>query len=548
MRQITRCVLPAIALLALSAAAPTRLVTASGSSAPEVVQGTACPESALKAAASEWNGWGAGRANLRFQSSPGLTGSQVPRLGLKWAFGFPGDKIAFAQPALVGGRVFVGSAGGFVYSLDANTGCTYWSFRAEAGVRTAISVSDASAGGKRLVFFGDRATTVYALDAAAGTKVWSTKIGNFPAATITGAPLLAQGRLFVPLASLEEAFATDAKYECCRFRGSVVALNPETGQQIWKTYTISDVARPTGHTPSGVQKWGPSGAGVWSAPTYDEKLDLLYVGTGDSYSEPATATSDSVLALNAKTGATQWIRQLTAGDAFTVGCLRIPKVNCPDTAGPDFDIGSSPILLPLSANRRVLVVGQKSGIVYGLDPDEKGLELWHTRVGEGGHLGGVQWGSASDGTSMYVATSDLHTLFNGDKAHRSFDPTRGGGLHALNVENGQVIWEAKPQNVCQQRTDCSPAQSAAVSAMNGVVFSGALDGHLRAYDTRNGSVLWDFDTRRSFTTVNKVEALGGSIDAAGAVIAGGMVFATSGYPAFGGAPGNVLLAFSVDGK
>jgi len=126
------------------------------------------------------------------------------------------------------------------------------------------------------------------------------------------------------------------------------------------------------------------------------------------------------------------------------------------------------------------------------------------------------------------------------------DPKAGGGLFALSLDKGGVVWHT-PHPGCGDAPGCSPAQSAAVTAIAGVVFSGGLDGHLRAYSTDTGKIIWDVDTRREYTTVNGVKANGGSLDGPGPVIAGGMLYVNSGYMFFGSAPGNVLLAFSVGG-
>jgi polyvinyl alcohol dehydrogenase (cytochrome) len=297
---------------------------------------------------------------------------------------------------------------------------------------------------------------------------------------------------------------------------------------------------------------GPSGAGVWSTPTFDEKAGVLYVATGDNYSEPATKTSDAVLALDAKTGAILWSKQATPNDVFNNGCVTPDKTNCPEAPGKDFDFGQPPILVSLGGGRRALVIGQKSGMVHALDPDREGQILWQTRVGQGGVLGGIQWGSASDGENAYVAVSDLQFAPIADPSSAqgfklAIDPNHGGGLFALKTATGEKVWSAKPPS-CGDRKNCSPAQSAAVTAIPGVVFSGSEDGHLRAYSAATGEVVWDVDTVREYETVNGEKAQGGSLDVAGPVIAGGMLYTISGYGQWGGAPGNVLLAFSISGK
>jgi len=492
-----------------------------------------------------WNGWGVDSSNRRFQSidQAGIAARDVPRLRLRWAFGFPGDIQAYAQPAVAGDRVFVGSAGHRVYSLDASSGCTYWVFEAQAPVRTAISLGATAAG--EAVYFGDTNANVYAADAATGKLLWKTRADEYPAARITGAPALSGSRLFVPVASSEEVSGADPLYECCLFRGSILALDATTGKIIWKTYTIPEAAHPTRKNKAGTQLWGPSGAGVWSTPTLDLTRHILYAGTGDSYSDPPAATTDAILALDMDSGKILWVRQITPGDAFNLACPGPDKSNCPDANGPDFDFGSSPILIELPHGKRMLVAGQKSGIVYALDPDRGGELLWQARVGRGGSLGGIQWGPAADNENVYAAVSDIARRVG--PAGLELNPEAGGGISAVRLSNGELMWRAAPPG-CGDRRPCSPAQSAAVTVIPGVVFSGSSDGHLRGYATENGKIIWDFDAARDFQSVDGVPARGGSFDGPGPVIAGGMLFVNSGYGAMGGIPGNVLLAFSVDGK
>jgi polyvinyl alcohol dehydrogenase (cytochrome) len=199
----------------------------------------------------------------------------------------------------------------------------------------------------------------------------------------------------------------------------------------------------------------------------------------------------------------------------------------------------------LANGKRVLLVSQKSGFAHGLDPDRNGEILWRRQIGKGSALGGIQWGSATDGKNMYAALSDVGFLYLGTPPKRILNPQAGGGLFALDVATGAKVWEAKPP-VCGARTNCSPAQSAAISAIPGAVFSGSADGHIRAYAAADGKVIWEFDTTQEFTTVNGIKAKGGSMDGPGPVMSGNMLLVPSGYPAWGGLPGNVLLAFGVE--
>lgn len=497
-------------------------------------------------ASTDWNGWGADLNNARFQ--PGeraaLSADQVPKLKLKWAFAFPGAPLSWGQPTVVGGRIFVPSFNRQVYSLDAKTGCQYWVYESESPARTAVYIAQIGGEQKRYAaFFGDQKANAYAIDAVTGELLWKVRVDPHPKAKIVGALEYFDGRVFVPVTGGEEV-GLGNKYECCSSRGALVALDAVTGKKIWKTFTITEEPKPTTKTAAGVQNWGPSGASIWSAPTIDAKNRIIYAGTGDNFSEPSTKTSDAVLAFDLDSGKLLWSKQLTENDVFNIVCA---GQGCGDHLGPDVDIGASPILVTLSSGKRALLISQKSGMASALDPDKNGEILWQTKVGHGGRLGGIQWGSAYDGNNMYTAVSDIaHTASSGI-GRMAADPKAGGGLFALNPETGAKVWAAPPP-VCGDRPSCSPAQSAAVTVIPGVVFSGGVDGRLRAYSTNDGKVIWDFDTEQEFLGVNGVKGKGGAMDGAGPTIAGGMLFVGSGYGIWGGLPGNVLLAFSVDGK
>jgi polyvinyl alcohol dehydrogenase (cytochrome) len=492
-----------------------------------------------------WAGWSPSASNERFQTAEraGLAATQVRRLKLKWAIGFPGDVTAFAAPTVVNGTVFVGSASGAVEAVDAKTGCTHWVFQANGPVRAAIR--PVRSGSATTLVLTDLIGWAYALDAKTGKLIWKKRIDEHEATRLTGSSVELDGVVFIPAASWEETRSLDPQYVCCTFRGSLTALRVSDGSLVWKTYTV-DPPQKTGTNSAGSAQWGPSGAPVWSAPTVDTKRGLLYVTTGDNYSVPATATSDAVMALDLKTGRIVWIQQVLANDAYTSAC-RNKGVNCPSTNGPDYDFGSSAILVRAPNGKEILVAGQKAGIVYAFDPDAKGKILWQTRVGKGGLNGGVQWGMASDGQKVYAAVNDTSGIMNtaGPVGGATFDPAKGGGLTALHLEDGSKAWFV-PSHPCDPpRPGCSPGQSAALSLIPGVVFSPALDGHVRAFSTEDGEMLWDFDTAaQTYSTVNGVPGKGGSIDGAGPVVAGGMVFVNSGYPRNGGMPGNVLLAFA----
>jgi polyvinyl alcohol dehydrogenase (cytochrome) len=513
-------------------------------------QSAMCPAAPSRTLASApvWSGWGQGASNTRFQSEPGFTAAEVPRLKLKWAFAFPGDLTAYGQVAINGDRLYLGSSSGTVYSLDAKSGCIHWYFQADSWVRAAVNLGmrTSDAGPLLTAYFGDGVANVYAVDAASGSLLWKIKVDTYPVARVTGSPTLYRNVLYVPVASGEEGAGAAADYQCCKFRGALAALRAQDGTQIWKTYTVEE-PKPTAKNKSGTQLWGPSGAPIWSSPTIDERRSAIYVTTGDNYSDPASRTSDAFLAMDLATGKILWSRQMTPNDSYNVGCRMPDTTNCPSVDGPDLDFSSSPILIDLPGGKRALVAGQKSGVVHAIDPDNQGEVLWQARVGKGGSLGGVQWGSATDANNVYVALADMGRVRLTYSQNTDADPKAGGGMFALRLSDGKQVWHTEPA-ACGNRPRCSPAQSAAVSAMPGIAFSGSEDGHMRAYSMADGKVVWDFDTEREYKTVNGVPGRGGSLDGAGPAIGGGMLFVNSGYPTAGGTPGNVLLAFSVDGK
>jgi polyvinyl alcohol dehydrogenase (cytochrome) len=477
------------------------------------------------ASGAAWNGWGVDTSNTRFQNekTAGVTAAQVPRLKLKWAFGFPGVSAVFGQPSIAGGWVFLGVDTGYVYALDAATGCVHWSFQAEAGVRTAITVAHTTKS-RSTAFFGDMKASVYAVDAETGDLIWKVRVEDHPTARITGAPKLFEGRLYVPVASSEEGAGGNPKYPCCTFRGSVVALDAATGKQVWKTYAITDVPQSTGPN-----RFGPAGGGVWSSPTIDPKRHVLYATTGDAYTEPAAKTTDSIVAMDLDSGKIQWVAQGTENDTWLAGCpTKNPTGNCPTNLGPDQDFSASPILKTLPNGRRILVAGQKSGNVWAYDPDQNGAVVWKTALTSSTtEFGGkIVWGGAADDQAAYFGLGT-------------------GGIAAVQLKEGERKWftPLQPAPAVARHS----GQDGPLTAIPGVVFSGGWDGVLRALSASDGHVVWEYDTVRDYDTVNGVAAKGGSMGAAGPVIAGGTLVTGSGYIGVkNGMPGNVLLAFSLE--
>lgn len=503
------------------------------------------PEPEFALLPTDWNGWGADFANSRFQPADRaeLTVAQVKKLKLRWTFDFRGTAIAWAQPTIVGGRVFVPSANGFVYSLDATSGCQYWRFKSDAPVRTAISIAQFPATPRKyMAFFGDQACNAYAIDATTGRLVWKTHVEAREGAKIVAGLQYYENRVLVPIATGDED-GIGNELECCSSRGAMAALDAATGKIVWKTYTIADDPHRT-NTISNMQGWGPSGAGISSTPTIDIEHGAVYAGTGPNLSWPCTEMSNAVVAFELSSGKLLWSQQLVEAEAFKQIC---EEERFGDYQAQSFDITASPVLATLKNGKHILLVAQKSGIVYALDPEQRGKILWKTRVGRGGRFGGVNWGASCDGRLLYVALSEMKLVQSSPFRKAALDPLQGGGLFALDIETGAVVW-ASPPSSCNGRSSCSPAQSAAISSIPGVIFSGSVDGHLRAYSNRDGDVIWDFDTVREFLGTNGITGRGGSIDGPGPAIARGMLLVSSGYGTWGGLPGNVLLAFSVDGK
>ncbi len=486
----------------------------------------------------KWNGWGNAETQQRFQSGPGLKAADVPRLKLKWALSYAGSRNG--QATVAGGRLFLTSSSGAIYALSAKTGCAYWRFDVPGGSRSSITVGKLPGGERYAVYLtGWTERTAYALDAETGKLIWKTQVTDQQEVQMTGSPVLHASRLYIPVSSAEEAIAVDDKYECCKFRGEVVAVDAATGKIAWRAF-MADPAKPFKKNSKGAQMFGPAGGAIWGAPTIDAKRGLIYVASGDSYTDINVDRAEAVVAIEMKTGAIRWVNQLTKGDNYIIGCYGSnPRANCPAPAGPDYDFGVSPVLQTLMTGKQLILVGQKSSQVYALDPDDRGKVVWEHRLSVGGPLGGVEFGPAADGENYYVGISDIYV---GEPAP---------GLYAFRIADGELLWSTPSEKVaCAWKNPyCTGAISQAVTAMPGIVFAGAMNGHFRAYESKTGKIVWDYDTAAvPSLTVSGKTARGGVMDGAGATIAGGMVYVSSGYQARSGTPGIVLLAFSVDGR
>lgn len=486
-------------------------------------------------------GWGltAGSTHFVPESVAAIRKGNLAHLKLKWAFAYPDGAQARSQPAVAGGAVYVGSDDGSVYAIEQNSGCVRWKFPAAAEVRTGIVIGPWSEKSGPVLYFGDFLGAVYAVDARTGALIWKVHPEEHSATTITAAPVLHDGILYVSVSSMETISAGVPQYECCTFRGAVVALDAAIGATRWKIYTVPQTPARQGASAVGVSQFGPSGVPVWDTPVVDARRGQLYFGTGQNYSLPPTKTSDAIFAVDLKTGATKWIYQLVAGDAWNIACLGEPGPNCPKAKTLDFDFGAGLMLVSGSDGRDLLIGGEKSGMVVALDPDT-GKLVWSNKVGAGGVLGGVHWGMAAANDALFIPVSDIPD-------GRVIDEPRRPGLYALTPNTGAFTWKSPAKDECGQRANCHPGNSAAITATSELVLAGGVDGIFRIHDAHSGEVLWSFDTTRDFDTVSGAKAHGGSMSGGSAPIPyKNQLFVNSGYAVGGLMGGNVLLAFELE--
>jgi polyvinyl alcohol dehydrogenase (cytochrome) len=487
-------------------------------------------------------GWG--RDAIRFVPDGGVTAETIPVLELKWAYVFPGATRARSQPAIAIGTVFVGGEDGRVMALDLKTGCERWAFDASAEVRTGIVLADGP-GDTRRAYFGDIFGKLYALNARTGKLLWSKRMDDHPSATLTATPLFHKGRLYVPVSSLEVIPAADPAYACCTFRGSTVALDAETGAEVWRFHPIPEPPKEVGRTPLGTPMLGPSGAPMWISPTVDAAGKTLYLGSGQNYSTPADVNSDAIFAVDIATGKRRWQRQTIARDAWNVACMMAGNANCPPEKGPDYDHSSSILPITLADGRTLLAAGHKTGRVFGLDP-AGGTPLWTAMVGRGSIQGGVHFGMAAEGTTVYAPVNDMNNTRNGE----ALDPALARpGISAIDAATGTILWTRVQPNICDARRPfCDPGISAAVTAVPGAVIAGHLDGHVRAYAKADGRLLWDVDTTIPVKGVNGITGKGGGMSGPGAAVGEGHVAINSGYGLYFHEPGNLFLVYGPKGS
>ena len=388
------------------------------------------------------------------------------------------------------------------------------------------------------MYFGDLLGRVYAVDAATGQELWRLRADDHAGTTITVTPTVFEGTLYVAVSSLEVISASLDTYECCNFRGSVLALEAKSGKKVWQTFTVEESSVKSLNS-AGTQNYGPSGAPIWNSPAIDVKRRQLYVGTGENYSSPATLASDAILAIGLETGDLRWSYQATPNDAWNSACGgRRTGANCPEENGPDLYFGAAAVLTSDSNGNDVVLGAQKSGVVHALNPDT-GKLLWQTKVGRGGLHGGIHFGIAASGDRVFVPISDANDF-------RSYDEPARPGLYAIDLKSGKHVWKSPMENECRGREFCDAGIGAAITTTPSLVFAGALDGYLRIHSTKTGAVLRKIDTTTEVATVSGAKTTGGSMDGGTAPLSfNGSLFVNSGYNFAGHMAGNVLLVYGV---
>jgi polyvinyl alcohol dehydrogenase (cytochrome) len=532
LRQLRARLGRAPAATAAGAAVMAVLVTA----APALGTAGAAQKTASPPAAGRWPVAGQNLSNTRYQPDETLIGpGNVSKLRPKWVFQTAPGSGVWATPAEQGGVVYFPDSAGYLYAVDAATGHQIWSdylpHLSPQLPATATSRTTPVIYGDELII-GDQipnASTgngahLLAVNRFTGALLWITTIESHPAARVTGSPVVYGNTAYVGTSSSEESLTRVPGYPCCTFRGSVVAVNALTGRMLWRTYIIP---------PNGGQPGGYSGNAVWGSTLVpDPRTGLLYAGTGNNYTVPpgvcatpgqtgctppaAGDYEDSVLGMDLRTGAIRWADRMEPADAFPV------------PGGPDFDFGSGPNLFTATVAgrpRRLLGAGQKSGIYWALDP-ATGKLIWRTQVGPGGTLGGIEWGSATDGRRIYAAISDnshLAYTLQGSGPYAG-QTVSSGSWSALDAGTGKIEWQTPdPQGAIDQGF---------VSTANGVVYAGsdaATGNNMYALDAATGQIRWQF-------------ASGGSVNS-GAAILNGVLFWGSGYHI--GAENNKLYAFGL---
>jgi len=455
-------------------------------------------------AASDWPMYGRDLAGSHYNpAEKQITPATVSRLKVKWIFE-AGDDVS-SQPVVVNGVVYFGSWDGKEYALDAKTGKKLWEFDCGTTSRSGAAYAEG------MLFFGDFAGRLFALDAKTGEQKWKVKIDPHKNTIATSSPIYHNGRVYIGVASHEEgAMMVTPKYECCTFRGGVAAYDAKTGEQIWRWYTIPETPVPQGKDKKGVTMIGPAGGAVWSTVSIHPQANRLYVSTGNQYTGPASKFTNAIVALDLATGKVIWSNQATPGDIWTFGCQNNPE--CSDL---DVDFGTTPVSFKGPGGKMLIGAGQKSGWFWALDPAD-GKTVWKTEVGPGGKLGGIEFGDASDGDRVYAALSNF---------------PKQGAIAALDGATGNILWKTPaPDN----KSNFGPLSVSGTGA-NKLVWAGTNGGAIRAYDAKDGKIVWEFDT-------------GGAVGG-GPTVVDGALYVGSGYKFLRvGKGNNKLYAFSIDGK
>ena len=490
---------------------------------------------------SDWPSFGFDAFNTRNQTNSEIYSENVEKLKLRWSFGIKNIQVR-AQPAVIGKLILL-SGFDTLYAVDKEQGCVYWTFKSKVQIRNSAIVDVHT---KDTLYIIDDDLIVYKLKAIDGSIIWKRKIlKDHESNTASASPLQVGKFLLVPISTYETVMAIDPKYECCKSSGAIVAIDTVTGKILWN-HRVEERAKNIGKgLITRTKKYAPAGSAVWNAPGVDIEEERIFFGTGQSLQSPASKFSDAIITLDLKTGERMWVTQALEGDAYNVGC-EIPIIKqmvCPKENGPDFDFGASVIQSYDEKGNKVLFAGQKSGEVFKLNTT--GEIIWRRQIGNGGLLGGIHFGMATDHSKLYVPISDRWV-------NRDYDESAKPGLYAIDFESGTILWSFMLDNICKDRKplygegNCFTGFSAPVSITNDVLFAGSLDGRFFAHSTKNGNILWEFDTLRPFKTSNKQPAVGGSIDAAGPVISDNWVYINSGYAQHGQMSGNVILAFSIE--
>ena len=489
------------------------------------------------------NSWGIDHRNTRYQPASSLNAENAANLELKWAYGLA-HETPRSFPLVTKDTIFIGDSNHGLLALERETGCERWVYEHDGLITSAIipgNIRRAKAKDQPILVFADRFSGVYAVDAQTGQLVWHSTLQDHLVPLYSGTPLVTNDTVFVPISSLEVGLAVNPFYGCCTTSGGMAAFDINTGEKKWYLPTIEEAAKVRGSHFGFVDEWGPSGAPVWGAPTYDSKRNWLFFGTGQNYSHPTTDTSDAIFAVDAASGEVQWVKQFTANDAFNAACtVSLNHPNCAQPTGPDVDFGAPTLLAHTPDGKDILLAGQKSGDVHAMNPDTGEL-LWSRKLGRGGIIGGVHWGLA-----VNESTGTVFVPINDRSAMNYPSPgTPTPGLYALDIESGEPLWQFSRNSRCDDE-QCMYGLSSAITATNDIVITASMDGYLEVINAADGKLLWSHDSWKTYESVNGVTVKGGSFDTHGPMIADDQVMVSSGYRYISNQRGgNAFLVFQV---